>query len=108
MLTASARHNPTLDCSPLADDDHAEHCPHSFREHVLFCCSPEKPGLVVSFKWEEVQLWRLQPPHLPLWDATSGLFLEDAKVSSATLRLGDWKKHLLIPLLGCSRKLVNG
>ncbi|CAE8586434.1 unnamed protein product, partial [Polarella glacialis] len=52
-------------------------CQHSaFRDHVLFCSSPERPLVVVGFKWEKVQLWQLHPPHLPFWDPSTGRLLD--------------------------------
>jgi len=48
-------------CSPAS-------CPHSsFRHHVLFCSSPQRP-IVVGFKWDHVELWQLDPPQTPLFD----------------------------------------
>jgi len=56
-------------CCPLvASGSGHRPCPHTaFRNHVLFCSSPHRT-LVVGFKWEQVQLWNLHPPHLPFWD----------------------------------------
>ena len=68
---------------------------------------------MISFKWEQasgettgsgsnrsvtpvfdpwnpwkVSVWRLRPPHLPFWDAESGLLLEqDAKESTESMKL---------------------
>ncbi|CAE8626886.1 unnamed protein product, partial [Polarella glacialis] len=65
-------------CSPLAAVGSNEvPCQHSaFRDHVLFCSSPERPLVVVGFKWEKVQLWQLHPPHLPFWDPSTGRLLD--------------------------------
>ena len=43
-------------------------CSHSaFQHHVLFFASPQSRFLV-GFKWEHVNLWKLQPPYFPFWD----------------------------------------
>eukprot|EP00931_Biecheleriopsis_adriatica_P074690 TRINITY_DN48697_c0_g1_i1.p1 TRINITY_DN48697_c0_g1~~TRINITY_DN48697_c0_g1_i1.p1 ORF type:complete len:1993 (+),score=289.05 TRINITY_DN48697_c0_g1_i1:23-5980(+) len=71
-------HNNTSRCSKLAAaqlkaKDIA--CTHSaFRDHVLLCSSPDRP-LVVSFKWEQVDLWTLSPPHPPFWEPSTGHLL---------------------------------
>lgn len=79
-------HNTNLEYSPLAAGDDFTPCSHSSCEHVLCCGSPERPGFVISFKWEQVSVWRLRPPHLPFWDVDSGLLLEqDAKESTDSM-----------------------
>ncbi|CAJ1342684.1 unnamed protein product, partial [Effrenium voratum] len=42
----------------------------------------ERPGLVVGFKWEQVPLWKLRPPHMPLWDPETWL-LDSTQTSQA-------------------------
>ncbi|CAE7041511.1 Pikfyve [Symbiodinium sp. CCMP2592] len=73
-------HNTTSEFSPLASKllptPPGTPCTHvPFRDHILFCGSPERPTLFLGFKWEAVLLWQLNSPHAPLWDAATGLFL---------------------------------
>lgn len=64
-------HDSSTTCSPLAAGGElvCTHC--VFRNHVHFFGSRQRP-VVVGFKWEQVQLWRLQPPHIPFWDTGTG------------------------------------
>ncbi|CAE7377349.1 FAB1C [Symbiodinium natans] len=73
-------HNTTSEFSSLASkllptppNTPCTHMP--FRDHILFCGSPERPTLFLGFKWEAVLLWQLNSPHAPLWDSATGLFL---------------------------------
>eukprot|EP00913_Durusdinium_trenchii_P022224 g20883.t1 len=76
--------------------DEGPPCTHSFREQLLQCSCPERPGLVVVFKWEQVPMWRLCSPHLPSWDPSSGLSVaSETKKAAERISLFDNTEQLI-------------